>query len=65
MNYILDRPWEISWGVAMKKKRIHTIMKKVKVVVEDTFREGNKVVDFIANYFFFFAGTDRLIYYTF
>lgn len=35
------------------------------MILKHTFREGNKVADFIANRVFFFASIDRLTYSTF
>lgn len=65
LKNILYGIWDTLWNIALEIRIVHHMIKDVDVVVENIFREGNKVADFIANKVFFFAGTSRIIYSNF
>lgn len=62
---LVDENWEVPLFISVETRRIQELMNGVEVVLEHTYRESNKVTDFIANKIFSFASTDRLTYSTF
>ncbi|XP_049359182.1 uncharacterized protein LOC125823854 [Solanum verrucosum] len=62
---MVDGSWDIPWEVSLEIRRIQELMKGMEVVIEHTFREGNKVADFLANLVFSFEGTEIISFNTF
>lgn len=48
------------WCAAEENKRAKFLMEEKNMVVEDTYKGGNKLADFLANHVFSFAGTLRI-----
>jgi len=57
---VLDRIWEIPWGITVDTRCIMEELKDKEVVVTHIFREGNKMANFLTNYVFSFAGTNNI-----
>lgn len=49
----IDSIWEVPWKISIEIKRMWSLVEHNQVVVVHTLREGNKVVDLLANKFSF------------
>lgn len=58
----LTRQWDTPWCISADITKILDLMKGREAEGEHTFREGNQMADSLANYVFFFAGTDFITF---
>lgn len=54
--------WEVSWNLVVMITKIKEHIKEMEAVVVHVHREGNKLVDFLANQVFIFDGLDKITY---
>jgi len=55
---ILDGIWEVPWAISVDIREIREAMENKDVTVLHTFREGNKLADYLTNMVVNFAGTN-------
>ncbi|KAH0711960.1 hypothetical protein KY289_007919 [Solanum tuberosum] len=55
---MIEGAWHRPWEVTMEVRRIQILKEGLEVAIVHTLREGNKLVNFMANIVFSFAGTN-------
>ncbi|XP_060180572.1 uncharacterized protein LOC132610278 [Lycium barbarum] len=59
MKMFIKGIWEVPWCISMILKDINRLRRGQIVEVEHIYKEGNCLTDFLANYVFYFAGTQQ------
>ncbi|KAG5609525.1 hypothetical protein H5410_020806 [Solanum commersonii] len=59
----MDGVWEVPWILSMDVRNIKFSMQNRNVEEVHTFREGNKLADFLTNNVIHFAGIDTQRYF--